>query len=434
VTLPGVSRPRACVLGLVVAVLVCLPAAAADGPASAPLLGANYLHYEDVPPNCSGLGIVSQYDRPGIRALVRSQLAAMRAAGMRSTRLVLYHSTAGDSWNVLPSAGGTLPEPYRTNLVRYVGDVRAAGFTSLTVAFNPWASNDPIGYTTTPYDPAKLDENSAFIGDVHDLVKANGPPTTRFDLINEGAPHDWQPGLRAYVVELWKRSVAAFGAGDATISVIVNPTAYPRLPNLVDALLAAGQPLPTWFDVHPSWSSVALDDLRRVDAFLASRGLSQPLVVGEEAYDNAEAAAAIAAFMRESPRRVLEVMEWPLSTPGTSWQTCPTAPYRIAAYARALTPIVPYRLAAAVSPSGTTLVAAGIRPAALGSGSYEVVVRDTSPRDGFRLVSRGFGRRTGASFRGTVKWRVRLYEYDTLRYGRLRGPLRSIPVLGGGGR
>ena len=219
---------------------------------SAPLLGANYLHYRDTPPNCSGPGIVSRYDRPGIRALVRSQLAAMRAAGMRSLRLLVYHSSVGDEWGLAGSAGGRLSEPYRTNLVQYLQDVRAAGFLSLTVAFNPWGSNDPIGYTQTPYDPATFEENWQLIRDVRPLVKEFGPKTTRIDLINEGAPHTWQPGLREYVARMWARYVDEFGAADATVSVIANPSATPRLPNLVEALRETGRPLPGYFDIHPS--------------------------------------------------------------------------------------------------------------------------------------------------------------------------------------
>ena len=167
----------------------------------------------------------------------------MRAAGMRALRLVFYHSSEGDQWTIMRSSGGRLAEPYRTNLVRYVRDVRAAGFASLTIAFNPWDSNDPIGYTKTPCDPSKFDENWQVIRDVRTLVKEAGLPTTRFDLIAEGAPDTWQPLLREYSAEMWKRVRRHPGADDATISIIEKVAKAGRsgdCRSLVEALRATG--------------------------------------------------------------------------------------------------------------------------------------------------------------------------------------------------
>jgi hypothetical protein len=419
------------------AALAVAAAGAAAGGGGGPLLGANYFHYEDVPPACSGVGIVHDYDHPGVRGIARQQLAAMRAAGMRALRLVFYHSSEGDQWNLMRSSGGRLAEPYRTNLVRYVRDVRAAGFASLTIAFNPWDSNDPIGYTKTPYDPSKSDENWQLIRDVRTLIKEAGPPTTRFDLIAEGAPDTWQPRLREYSAEMWKRYVDAFGADDATISIIVKSGeggTFGRLPELVEALRATGRPLPTWFDVHPSWSaSAALADLRWVDGYLSAQNLTQPLVIGETVYDNAAVAEAIATFTSTSSRPVLEVLEWPLSRPGTTWATCPTPPYRVAAYARALTHIRPYTLNAKVSGRTVQLTSDGVPVTVLGAGAYRVVVRDSSSRVGSRFVGARFDRRTTARFRGMVMWRMRLHPYETARYGRLRGALKRVEILGNGG-
>ena len=49
-------------------------------------------------------------------------------------------------------------------------------------------------------------------------------------------------------------------------------------------------------------------------------------------------------------------------------------------------------------------------------GDYAVVVRDRSATSGFRLAGPGVHRATGARFRGTVTWRVRLVR-GTYRYG-----------------
>jgi hypothetical protein len=309
----------------------------------------------------------------------------------------------------------------------------------VTVAFNPWAANDPIGYTDVAYDPSLFEENWQFIRDVRPLVKQYGPPTTRLDLIAEGAADFWQPRLLDYATEMWKRYVDEFGNADATISAITNPGTRggsgSRLQTFIPALRATGRPLPTWFDVHPSWSAAALTDLRGVDGYLKSEGLTQPLIIAEQAYNNPATAAAVAAFMRESTRPVLEVMEWPLAhkdQEGTTFSRCPTAPYRIAAYARALTGTQPFTLRAQVARGSASLTSAGVRVTALGAGTYSVVVHDATRRDGFQLSRSGFSRRTGARFRGTVRWRVRLAHGDAVSYGRLHGTQTEVPILSGG--
>jgi hypothetical protein len=62
----------------------------------------------------------------------------------------------------------------------------------------------------------------------------------------------------------------------------------------------------------------------------------------------------------------------------------------------------------------------------LPAGAYEIVVRDRSRADGFRLSGPGVRRATTAKFQGTVTWRVRLVR-GTYRYGAGRA-LRSFRV------
>jgi hypothetical protein len=427
------------VLG-VVAGLLLVPAGAAgpDAPPPKPLLGANFIRYWERPPNCGGPSVLLKYQISSVRDIVRNQLAAMRAAGLSTLRLFIYHATniRGDEYGLISSAGGRLAEPYRTNLAQFLDDVRAAGFSSTTVTFNPWYENDPIGYTPYPYKPALLAENAAFIADIRPIIKAHGPPTTRIDLINEGAPDDWQPELRDYVSEMWKRYADAFGTGDVLVSIIVKSDeggSTSRLENLIALLRATGRGLPTVFQVHPSWSgSGALRDLRAIDAVLAREGLSQPLVIGEEAYNSEGAAAGIAAFLRETQRPVLEIMEWPLETPGTRWTRCPSAPYRVDAFMRALGR-TPLRLNGRVDPHGPQLTSSGVAVTALGAGRYQVVATDRSKRDGFRLFVGDRRLQTGARYRGTARWTVRLDEGGFMRYGSIRrGARKLVPVLGNG--
>lgn len=423
----------------------------ADAPA--PLIGANYSHFKNE--NCSldDTGIIRHYDVPGVRQRVKAQLLAMRSAGIETLRLLLWHMTDVGShrWGVVSSSGGRLSEPERSNLIRYLRDVRSAGYAQLTVSFGPMWTNSPFGQPQYVYEPSKLEENWSFIQNVRPLLKLHGPPSTRIDLINEAPPSDYtppnqQPGLRGYIAELYSRYVKAYGNEDVLISTIAKGDPS-RLEHLVQILLGTGQPLPRWFEIHPSYTAAeALRDLRAADATLAARGLSQPFVIGEEAYDNESVAQAIAEFTRTSTRLVAEVVEWPLSADQPCDNISVSPPYRADGYITVLTgraappptpdplPTQPTpTLRASVGPGHTITLRApsGERVTQLDAGAYVVVAADRSLRENFHLIGPGIDRQTGRQFRGTVRWRLQIglaapfgsrYSYRSDRPGsNLRG-------------
>lgn len=421
----------------------------------APLIGANYSHYENK--NCSldDTGIVSRYHQPGVRRRVRAQLAAMRSAGIETLRLLLWHMTDVGShrWGVVSSAGGRLSEPERSNLIRYLRDVHAAGFAQLTVSFGPMWTNSPFGQPQYVYEPSKLDENWSFIQDVRPLLKQHGP-SIRVDLINEAPPSDYtspdqQPALRRYIAELYTRYVKAYGNEDVLVSTIAKGDPS-RLAHLVQILLGTGQPLPRWFEIHPSYTPTeALRDLRAADALLTAQGLSQPFVIGEEAYDDGAVAQVIAEFTRTSSRSVTEVIEWPLTANQPCDNISVSPPYRADGYITVLTgrptpPPTPNPLPVEATPTlrasvgpGKTIAlraASGERVTQLDAGAYLIVVTDRSLRENFHLLGPDIDRRTGSRFRGTVRWRLQIghtvpfgsrYSYRSDRSGsNLRGTFR----------
>lgn len=420
-----------------------------------PLIGANYSHYANQ--NCSldDTGIVTHYHERGVRRRVQSQLVAMRTAGIETLRLLLWHMTDASEqrWGVV-SAAGRLDDPYRSNLIRYLRDVRSAGFELLTVSFGPMWTNSPFGQPDYVYDRTKFDENWAVIQDVRSLVKTHGPPS-RIDLINEAPPSEYYTpleqiaGLRQYIAELYTRYVMTYGNDDVLVSAIAKGDPS-RLAQLIDILKGTGQPLPRWLEIHPSFSGGdALRDLRAADATLAANGLSQPFIIGEEAYDDRPVAQAIADFMSTSARPVTEVLEWPLTADIPCKDMSVSAPYRADEYITVLTgkpapPPTPSPLPALPIPT----IKASVGPArsislrtetgrsvtTLNSGPYRIVVQDTSTKDNFHLAGPGIDRRTGLRFRGTVVWRVELgnsaaygsrysYASDRKRAG-LRGSFR----------
>jgi hypothetical protein len=438
---------------LVVGLTFAGSSTARQAEAPPPLIGANYSHFNNE--NCSldDTGIVRHYDVPGVRPRVNAQLRAMRSAGIETLRLLLWHMTDVGShrWGVVSSSGGRLSEPERSNLIRYLRDVRSAGFAQLTVSFGPMWTNSPFGQPQYVYEPSKLDENWSFIRDVRALLKRHGPTSMRIDLINEAPPSDYTPpeqhaGLRRYIAELYSRYVKAYGNEDVLVSAIAKGDPS-RFANLVQILLDTGQPLPRWFEIHPSYTAAeALQDLRAADATLAARGLSQPFVIGEEAYDDGPVAQAIAEFTRTSTRPVTEVIEWPLAADHPCDNVSVSPPYRADAYITVLTgkplapptpnplPVLPIpTLRASVGPGQTIALraASGQRVTQLDAGSYLVVATDRSLRENFHIAGPDIDRRTGPQFRGTVRWRLQIglsepfgsrYSYRSDRPGsKLRG-------------
>src|ERR1700752_478166 len=174
--------------------------------ATTPLIGVNYSHHAWRDCSVEDAGIVSHYHDQGVRRRVRAQLADMREAGIDTLRLLLWHmnDASGQRWGVVSSAQGSLREPYRSNLIRYLDDVRRAGFVRLTVSFGPMWTNSPFGQPDYVYDPARFEENWALIRFVRPLAKKYGPRSVRIDLINEAPPSDYTPpeqvpGLNAYL-------------------------------------------------------------------------------------------------------------------------------------------------------------------------------------------------------------------------------------------
>ena len=400
---------------LVLAFVMSLPAGAADQPI---LLGADSIEYGGGdPPNCFGPSVLYDYGRATVRAKVRKQLAAMAATGVESLRVFfVFDFDVSENQYFIPARTGRLEEPFRSSLISYLADIRAAGFRRVTLTFDPRYSADP-GHRFGPYDPSTFEASWSLIRDTRPLLKQYGPADTRVDLLNEGAPFINGPDARIdWVGRMYARYVDAFGADDVSVSAATGSS----LTGLVQALRSTGKPLPRWFDLHPRYEyTTALDDLRLWDAELTAAGVTQPLVIGEVKYNDADVARAVAEFAKTSHHRVEELMEFPAITPGVGEQTrCVNPPYRIDAYAQALRgALPPSTLRAVVARNRTTfLTPYGRGIQALESGSYTIIVDDNSKKRRFVLSGPWVARSTTAKFRGRRVWHV-TFSPGTYSYG-----------------
>lgn len=298
-------------------------------------MGANLTHWSF--PGCSfaDAAIVSSYDLPGVRHKVREHLGAMRAGGVESLRLVLWHmeDARGQRWGVVSTPGGRLLEPVRGNLANYLTDVREAGFVRLTLVFAPQWTERPLH---PDYEARAFETNWRFITEVREVLERYAPDETRVDLLSEGAPsnhHDAEVVRRTkrYLTRMYGRYAERYGTDDVVVSVIGERNVRDgRLQHLIDALEASGHPLPAWFDIHTNFGDRAAGRALRVaDTVLTSNGLDQPLVVGETRYQDRIAARAIQEFRSTSERPVEEVAVW-YRHPETGCNVSP--PYSVDAY------------------------------------------------------------------------------------------------------
>jgi hypothetical protein len=374
-------------------------------------------------------GLLKTYDWSGVRRKAQLQLAAMRAAGIDSIRILMWHLSepSGDDMLNLPSAGGRLVEPYRSNLRQYATDIRDAGFKSMVVEYSPQWTNSPFGewgqngLVRDTWDPSKFDENWSFIRDTRSLIKRYGPDETWFDPASEFAPTDYVSYVLGgridwYLAEMYRRYVAAFGKDDLVFFVIAKGLALyteEEFRHLVAALNSTGYGLPLRFRAHPTQASpAALQNLRDTDAVMARLGLDQPLLIGEllaEGPNSAGMARDVAEFVKTSSRPVPEMYLW-FTQSGSEPVNCLSAPYRGDSYISAFTgSSTPSTLTASVHGHALSFTTPYGQPVkALTTGDYRIEVTDSSIKGNFHLAGPGVNLRTGISSRTTHAWNVEL--------------------------
>jgi len=268
--------------------------------------------------------LIHEYNTGNIRDTAQSQLAQMHENGLTGIRLMLWHmhSISNDKWGPIPSNGG-LTEPYRTNLINYLTDVKEAGFYQLIIAFAPIWENDPMeNYGSGPidYDPAMFQENWEFIQAVRALAIQYGPPCIKIDLKAEGAPYLYLPveiqtQVTNYDLQLYSLYADTYGTNSVGISFIaIAPDALDRL---IDIYSSSGKGMPNLFMVslysYPiADSQQTYNLLNGIDDVMTAHGLSQSIFISETYYNNPLAAAGISMYLSNHSREISAVYEFPV--------------------------------------------------------------------------------------------------------------------------
>jgi len=411
------------------AVTLAILATAARSDGSQPLIGADYYSTD-----ChGGPNLVLDAADP---TLERDQLFAMHTAGLNSLGLVLNYTTDPNHVDnhggaVLIQPDGTLGEPYRTRLIRYLTDVRDAGFTDVTLRFQPHGPNSPQPWTSGGYvddwDPSLYTNDWHFIEDVHGLAKQYGPPQSHFDILAEGPPSDYnrsQLGSRIddYIERLYTDYVDAFGNSDVFFSAIDKSPANDDtiLVNLIQDLKASGKPLPSWWGLDIEFNgAIAAQNLAYAESTLNAYRVSGSLALEETAYEDGPVSTAVKNYNATSAHPVVQVEQYP------NWgeSGCASAPYTGDAYLSALGIQTEPLLARVDAKGKPTLTTSDGVPviALLARRRYTIIVTDASKTAGLRLSAvDGVRLQTTAKFRGTTTWSLDV-ESPRWTYGSFSG-------------
>ncbi|MCA1755468.1 MAG: hypothetical protein LC641_12405 [Spirochaeta sp.] len=295
-----------------------------------PYIGTNFTHYGD---QLEGYSILQNYHQHDVCGKVQNQLVTMRSRGAQTIRILIWHydATEAQNWGVIPHrlASGEIgiPEPYRTNLIRYLQDIDSAGYARVIIGFAPMADNNPF--------------------------------QVRFDLLNEGVPNEWldlsceggkstRAQVKQYGSDMLQAFFAGYGEGDATISAITSarvvcPTASTYTTDVLegsfqDLLDMHGSYSPGWFALHmygaddPNCAEeqeleVVYQSLLAADAFFDGDNAAVPFVIQETYHNNSVVASKIEQFIGDgSGRGIQEVISWP-HTQGSSIHIDVVPPY-----------------------------------------------------------------------------------------------------------
>ncbi|MEM5871705.1 MAG: hypothetical protein QW051_02415, partial [Candidatus Aenigmatarchaeota archaeon] len=201
-------------------------------------------------------GIIYTYHYPGVRERVKEQLVIMKRSGIEGISLPFWFQSEIDSlkryWGIIPSATGKIEEPYRSNLINFLTDVKNTDFEYFQVSFFPFANNSPR--LCKFY--GKCEENWNFIKDVVKLIKQFGPENIFIDIKGEMLPSktfdapDYYKNLTEQIIFLYQNYINEFGDKDnATISPVGNMLEE-RLETFIETLKSVNLPLPNIINIH----------------------------------------------------------------------------------------------------------------------------------------------------------------------------------------
>jgi hypothetical protein len=292
-------------------------------------------------PRSVGSWILTAYQNPAVRRVVNDQLRSMRRAGFTTLRVLVYYKHV--SWSdptAFTSMDGNMSSVEESELHNFVGDIAAAGFTTLEVTFDFGGENWLFCRKSVwgdCFDATRTDENWRFISAVaQSALGAAGSMPVRFDLGNEHAPSPTMPErtlkqAKTYLQTIASRFMARFGdmwlVSAATPFDAAATQTTERLDVVITDLAEVGL-VPKYLELH-QYS----DDVADIDSSLdATQALAQKtgaqVIFGELRYHDAVQSSAIADWLGRHPdSRIVDLIQWPEYDPSQICAVNPNPPY-----------------------------------------------------------------------------------------------------------
>jgi hypothetical protein len=266
-----------------------------------------------------GHGFLVRYDNPEVRQAVRQELTAMRGAGFREIRTLVWFGPANRGATTQSSNMFLIekPEVAARNVARFAEDVLEAGFTRLYLAFSPQATAAPTCRRQQwgdCFDASEIEPAVNFVSQVRAGISGAAAAILSVDLQNEGGltpihPPIARSNMSAYLNALVGAYLRQYPSDKTTISV-QERNAAERI-NAVYATYAEAGRRPNFIDFHIY--DVRPAEIKHVTAALRTLPQPIPVIIGEFPYGDSDRLTSLATQLHpEVSATPMPVLFWPL--------------------------------------------------------------------------------------------------------------------------
>ncbi len=262
-----------------------------------------------------GHAFLVRYQEPGVRQTVLKALTNMKKAGFAGVRVIVWFGHQNDARANLFNIDD--PSLAAKNVSEFASDLQSLGYSHFYLAFGPQGDAKVTCRKQTwgdCFDPQQIGKSVAFILKVRGALDASPHPALYVDLQNSGAmtsanaQQQLGRNMDRYLSTLVKAYSQQFPHDLTTISIQGRNTGD-RSAFVFKVYEEAGLE-PSYLDFHIYQSDPA--SLAQIGDALRSARTRLPVVIGEAAYGDPRAVAAISSFLSPYDPAGAPIYFWPL--------------------------------------------------------------------------------------------------------------------------
>jgi hypothetical protein len=261
-----------------------------------------------------GQAFLARYQDPTVRQAVLKALSGMRKAGFEGIRVIVWFASQNDGGRNLFNIDD--PSVAAKNVSEFASDLNSLGYSRFYLAFGPQGTAKVACRKATwgdCFDPQQIGKAVAFILKVRQALDASPHPALYVDLQNSGAmasgiAEQLKGNMDRYLSTLVKAYAHEFPHDLTTISIQGRNTGD-RSEFVFKVYEEAGLE-PSYLDFHIYQSDPA--SLAQIGEALRSARKRLPVVIGEAAYGDPRAVAAISSLAASYDPAGVQIYFWPL--------------------------------------------------------------------------------------------------------------------------